>query len=1097
MGNTNAQDTAPLQTTAASDSITLIMTPSRQRFGYLSHAVRAQAKDEHEFLFVDTVAALESATYDHPDSGVLIDVIGGAPCDAAINVILALGLFRPLLALVEPGDLGADKSMLAVGGETYAFDPAGQDEADIARAWQQAKSRFQKLRSLMEQQDGGSPTINPSLLGHWCFPYDQQSLVLSPSCYLILGRSPEEFSHTVDGLMDCIHPKDRALAEVDNVAGTSRVLRIIWPDGQIRHVSVISVVERGEDGNKILAYGMMQDVTIQQIAAHKLQESQANYEGLFFECPVALLENDFTEFFECIESWRAAGTRDLSSFLQKNPDKLKHLARCVQVRRINATAHEVIGVDNVEDITELRLFETENALRALKLIAEAFWQGDDTFSREIAQTDALGDEKTIAFAMRIPKSVEEAHSVPVAAHDVSDAYKAEDMRLANVAKSRFLANMSHEIRTPLNAVIGHLELLGQDDLTDDQRDRVTSSRTSANTLLALIGDILDFSKIEANEIVLEPRSVNLSSLISECLDMLQSNARTKGIFVSSFVHADVPEEVTLDGLRLTQILLNLLTNAIKFTDRGGVHLVVDADLNDPANLTFAVHDSGKGIARSELDNIFNSFAQEDETVTREFGGTGLGLSIAKKLAMVMGGDIEVDSRPGNGTTFIVTVGIEDYATSQTTDPDLSGQHVVIVEDHGRAWLDLSNLYKDLGAHVSIVEDAEQALQLCSPEHGVREDEFRNVTTVIFCEGAGWIPTMTLTASILEAGAMPAYLLAGPRTRSKIRTSLRAGLTQFYADPIDRPAIVRTFNAQISAQKLATEAIAQEEQHNSVMTNLQPDQKRVLVVEDRPTNRDILSLQLKKLGLPFTMAHDGVDGLDKVVQERFALVLSDLSMPRMSGLEFARRVRAQAITAADGKPIPIVAMTANVFRDDVVKTQEAGMDDFLAKPVTLPALEKVVKDWIGRGPLNDDSPGSFTSEIEPGDENQTSQGGVGVHVIDVGFLSDMIGDDNPETIRNIVHDFLDATAESWLSVESAVTEQNLSALSDAAHGGKGEARSAGAQPLAELYEEIEHAARDSEAWGDLVPSIKPYAARFEQERQNVEALIQELERKGEA
>lgn len=1101
MGLTYPQDRAKLDKDGSPRPTTLIMTPSRQRFGYLSRAIRVAAEVERDFVFADTTAALEAATYDAPLSGVLIDVAGGAPCEAAINVILALGLFRPLLALIEPGDISADKQLLAVGGETFAIDPTGEDETEIAQAWELTESRFQNLRALMGQGDTDSPVMSPSLLGHWRFPYEDQRLTFSPSCYLILGRSPDEFSHTVDGLINCIHPKDRALAEVDNVSGTNRVLRVIWPDGRIRFVSVISAVERDRQGNKTLAYGMMQDVTTEEISANRLKESQANYEGLFFESPVALLENDFRAFFTLIETWRSAGVRDVSVFLDKNPDKLIELAQSVRVLRANATAHEVVGITQVDDFKAQRLFENDNSLRAIELIAEAFWQDDETFNRELIQTNANGEDRTIAFAMRIPKTPEESESVPVAIHDVTDAYKAEDMERANAAKSRFLANMSHEIRTPLNAVIGHLELLGQDDLTKDQRQRVNSSRTSANTLLALIGDILDFSKIEANEIELEPRRLNLPSLISECLDMLQSNARSKGIFVSSFLHADVPEEVTVDGLRLTQILLNLLTNAIKFTEQGGVHLAVDADLHSPATLTFAVHDSGKGISRSARNSIFQSFVQEDETVTREFGGTGLGLSIAKRLAVTMGGDIDFDSRPNGGTTFVATISVEDYEVAGQQSLELDDHHVVIVEDDESAWQPLNAFYEDAGAQVSIVQDAEQALQLCKScsAQGIEQDSAQPpVTAVIFCEGAGWIPTLTLTSSIMETGALPAYLLAGVRTRSRIRTALRAGLTQFYATPIDHSAIARTLHAQISAHQQAAEAMARDKQQKSVLTALKPEQKRILVVEDRPTNRDILSLQLNKLGLPFTMAHDGVDGLDKITKEKFAFVLSDLSMPRMSGLEFARRVRAQSIFAPDGTPIPIVAMTANVFRDDVVKTQEAGMNDFLAKPVTLPALEKVIKEWIGRTAESDEGAKNVadgTTQNEIDQDSSSGAPGSDAAAIDVDFLSDLIGDNDPQMLRQVLSDFLEAVAESWALVESAAAQKDVDALGDAAHGAKGEAQSAGAQPLAALYKDLEHGARDAESWENVSPKPSMQMALIREEIKRVDAFVSDQEKKG--
>ncbi|WP_122032204.1 response regulator [Aliivibrio sp. EL58] len=563
----------------------------------------------------------------------------------------------------------------------------------------------------------------------------------------------------------------------------------------------------------------------------------------------------------------------------------------------------------------------------LKLVLN-FLESENDDSRPSLEKLLQGKDELSLFAQQVERlTIEREYAKEKLTLAKEDAEKAKDNAIqASKAKSSFLANMSHEIRTPLNGVIGISEILSDTPLTPTQRDYVDTIETSSQLLLSLINDILDFSKIESGMLLISPHSASIRESIYDIASVVAPKAKEQNIFINVDIHPDTPARVMIDDHRLRQILMNFMSNAVKFTEKGGVTLSIDTKTksNNTVKVRFSVQDTGIGIDQEQQKQIFEPFAQEDNSTTRQFGGTGLGLAISTQLVELMGGQIQLSSIKGEGSCFYFELDLSINSNS----PKLSQAttDIYLIANFNSLSKRIESDLNFYGLNVTQKTNKPSILT-----EKITNTSHTKPVTVIFAED-----------DLLQANDYSELLEKlhnNHITVCLIRSFLSeaSNIGQYITTQISQPLLgLRLIKA---IERCESQSIA--EQFTSVQESTVVTQK-ILIVEDNKINQKIAGLHVKKSGLEFEFANNGQEAVDMyIANPNYAAILMDCMMPIMDGFSATANIRDVEQKNKSPRRIPIIALTASVIDDDIQKCFDMGMDDYIPKPFKFEMLKEKV------------------------------------------------------------------------------------------------------------------------------------------------------------
>ena len=651
--------------------------------------------------------------------------------------------------------------------------------------------------------------------------------------------------------------------------------------------------------------------------------------------------------------------------------------------------------------------------------------------------------------------------------DISELKAAiENAEIAASSKSNFLASMSHEIRTPMNGILGMVDLMKRSPLSEDQKEMVATIQDSGKALLSLINDILDISKIEAGRIELESLPSDLAEVSESALEVISANAAKHQQSLILIQDPALPSNLLLDGLRLRQILVNLVGNAIKFSPLAAEIVVriekLERQVGDYCDVLIRVIDQGIGLSAEAQANIFADFAQAEKSTSRIYGGTGLGLAICRRLVEVMQGRIEVISQLGQGAEFQIQLRLlesPDVAPERGA-VDLSGVDIFYVSASERSFESISGVLTPLGANCHAVVDP------MNLERSLALDAISTRPVVILSDRFSR-PEQEAIYRRVEANPLPqkvgwVFFSAGRGQRLRL---VNERLALISSNPFRRRELMSAAARVVGRDGLVTETEMAEVLQNAwvPMTAAEAAQEGllILVAEDNAVNQQVIRRQLNTLGLACELVDDGVAALDRIRLGGIGLLLTDCDMPNMDGYELTRRIRQEEVSLDN--PLPIIAITANAMDGAAAACFEAGMNNYLSKPLEIGALQAMLRTYLPSADQDQDATTDAQQETDQSIANasevhaETDLVSAGSIILDLSELNALFGDD-VEVLNQLLAEFVSSLDEGVAGMLSGFEIEDYDRIRAEAHKLKSSARTVGAHRLADLCFELELAGK---------------------------------------
>mgnify|MGYP003599570783 CR=1 FL=1 len=705
----------------------------------------------------------------------------------------------------------------------------------------------------------------------------------------------------------------------------SRDFRIRRPDGQVHWVHCAAVPRVQSDGS-VLSTGYLQVIDGIKERENRLHEVMQQQQVIFNNIPSGLIFTADGKIRQCNVGFAA--------IVGLHVDRLHR--RNLGLLFASPQEHDAFRTEARQVMNQGQLMVREGEYRTA--------DGRRFTGRLVGQRVVVRDFDEAAIWV--------LEDISERKHAEEELRRAKDLaEEANRFKTDFLANMSHEIRTPMNAIIGMSYLALKTDLNPRQRDYLAKIRQSGQHLLGVINDILDFSKVEAGKLAIENLPFELDKLLENVANVVSEKAAAKGLELVCDVAQDVPQSLRGDPLRLGQVLINLANNAIKFTERGEISVVVrlKAGSDDSALLRFEVRDTGIGLTEEQMGRLFQSFSQADSSITRKYGGTGLGLAISKALAEAMGGSVGVESTYGQGSTFWFTAQLglgEDIERPALADLDMRGRRVLVVDDNAHAALVLVDMLRSMGFDVASVDSGAKAV---AAVREAAEGGYPFDITMLDWQMPGMDGLQTaraITALGLQPAPKPILVTAYGR-EEVVQGAQAAGIEDLLVKPVNASMVFNAMMSAIGRRRVRTDDVP--DSHATAITMgalASRSGARVLLVEDNEFNQQVACELLRDTGFVVDIADNGKRGVSMVDQshqmaQRYELVLMDMQMPVMDGITATRLLRQDPRNAN----LPIVAMTANAMAADRQRCLEAGMNDFVTKPIEPEELWQALARWI--------------------------------------------------------------------------------------------------------------------------------------------------------
>ena len=876
---------------------------------------------------------------------------------------------------------------------------------------------------------------------------DYPATYVSPNVTEATGYSPEDFK-TRGFWLDRVHPDDRerileGLETLRKFGTHSHEYRFLHADGAYRWMGGRQRLVRDDQGEPI------------EIAGH---------------------------WIDLTESRRLDG--EVDRFFRVSLDLLCIRGVDGYFKRLNPAFGEVFGYTDQYLLSQpIQSFLHPQDVEATNRLLASITRGSGTLTFEDRWRCSDGSYRW--FAWRVIPYLEEGLLYAVARDVTEEKGRLAELRRAktladeaNKAKGEFLANMSHEIRTPMNGVIGMTELALETDLSDLQREYLQMVQQSAEALLETINSILDFSKIEAGKMELEAIDFTLWETVTGALKPLALTARKKNVELLYDEGPDVPERLRGDPGRLRRALINLVGNAVKFTHAGSVRLAivrVEGD-SDELRLRFDVKDTGIGIPADKLQHVFQSFNQVDGSMSRRFGGTGLGLAITSGIVGMMDGELEVESEEGKGSNFHFTARFDEADESsrpQRPTGDLEGLRVLAVDDYQANLLILQEFARRMGMDVATASSGAEALAALAEAH---RDGAPIDLALLDCHmpemGGFELAEKIRSDKRFQSPVMVAFTAAG-RPGDGARCE-ELGISSYLLKPL-APAELRDALRMTLAKASSLEKTGELVTRHSLREARLA--LRILLAEDNRVNQQLAMHMLERFGYEVHLATTGVEVIEAWENETFDLILMDVQMPELDGMEATRMIRAREEEGGDGRHIPIVATTAHAMVGDRARFIAAGMDDYISKPINKDRLREVLRG-VGRPSRPSRSGAAVDEPPAPADTEQ------GAASYDRDVLLERLESDT-ELIRSLVNVFESDRPTLLGDLEAAVDANDPDALARAAHTIKGALGVFAAEPARARAERLEFMGRDA----DMAHARKEY----EELRDDVLLLQVDLEK----